>query len=343
MRLSGWPGAGIAALALSAAAAAGALGFWAATAQPVPASLATGRASVYAPVGEHRFADQRRVTVTVARAAPAPLVSPGSGRVTASSCAPGARIGSGSSPFALDGAPVLALATRVPLWRDLSLGDRGADVEALREELRRLGADLSDDGPVNGVVIAALGSLLPGLGDNAATVPASRILWLPAAEVVLKSCAVETGRYLGASQEVAQPADAITATVAPAEESGSAPLPGARTLALAELTVPLEGSVVSAEAAEAITRSSAYRQATAGDDGSVVLTGTTALAQPIPVGSVPPSAIYADEAGSSCVSDGATGHAVTVLGSQLGESFVVFAGAAPPQLVVHPRSRPSCS
>lgn len=58
--------------------------------------------------------------------------------------AAGEVIGVGNVIYALDGRPVLALRGATPLWRDLTLGDSGDDVAALRAALAELGYDAGD-------------------------------------------------------------------------------------------------------------------------------------------------------------------------------------------------------
>ncbi|MDR0416449.1 MAG: hypothetical protein LBH76_03880, partial [Propionibacteriaceae bacterium] len=81
------------------------------------------------------YDDARTVTLTLTAGPEQRFQTPRSGRVTSSACAAGAEFISGGSALSVDGVPVLGLATAVPLWRDLALGDAGPDVAALGAEL----------------------------------------------------------------------------------------------------------------------------------------------------------------------------------------------------------------
>src|SRR5689334_21085386 len=113
------------------------------------------------------------------------MVSPAEGRVTATACEPNVPVLSGASTVTVDGSVILNLATSTPLWRDLSLGDRGVDVDALNAELNRLGYDLSRSRSVTRATRRALSDLFDRAGDSkeVTTVLQSRILWIPDATV----------------------------------------------------------------------------------------------------------------------------------------------------------------
>src|ERR1700704_2380964 len=129
---------GLGALAIASAAALGAIAVSLVPLQ-LPRSLQNAPTPQDIPISAHAFNDERPVEITVSRSISSPVTSPASGLVTSYDCTVGAEVASGSSFFAVDGAPVLALATDVPLWRDLAIGDTGPDVRSLQVELNRLG------------------------------------------------------------------------------------------------------------------------------------------------------------------------------------------------------------
>lgn len=69
-----------------------------------------------------------------------------SGRLTAIAVNPGDSVTAGIRLFDIDGSPVFAMPQSLPLYRDLSYGDEGADVAALQEFLVATGYLLDVDG-----------------------------------------------------------------------------------------------------------------------------------------------------------------------------------------------------
>lgn len=67
--------------------------------------------------------------------------------VTAAPLEPNASIASGRPLLEVNGRPIVAMAMRIPLYRDIVAGTTGPDVAALRDELGRLGYDTSGDAP----------------------------------------------------------------------------------------------------------------------------------------------------------------------------------------------------
>ena len=85
----------------------------------------------------------------------------------------------------------------------------------------------------------------------------------------------------------------------------------------------------------------ALDRSTDGDEPAT-LSAPLHLAAPVTVAPVPPSALYDLDRDSGCVTSGGEPHAVTVAGSQLGETFVVFARPMPAAIDLTPRGTPSC-
>lgn len=329
------------ALAASAGIGVGALVFASAT----PESLSTPVPVNDVPVSEREFEDRRTVEVGLTLRADTVLAAPGSGRITAIACQAGAALESGRSSLAIDGRPVVNLATAVPLWRDLARGDRGDDVHALQAELARLGHELVVDGVVRASTVRAYRALLGGLdGKVDASIDAverARVLWLPATPVSLAECTVATGADVVAGDKIATVPNGLAGAAITHLPDGLAP--GDRVLVIDGASVPIEsdGRVTSAEALAAIAATPTYAQAVKG--GSTTLTASLALANPVTVSVVPPGALYDLDGEAACVSENGIARAVQVLGSELGQSFVnVEEGAAPETIDLDPAGALPC-
>ncbi|WP_255513396.1 hypothetical protein [Homoserinibacter sp. GY 40078] len=300
-----------------------------------PATLAPAATSVEVPVGAELFSDERTVSLTGEVAPELPLAITGSGRVTSFDCAPGTVWASGSRVFRVDGRAVLAVATRTPLWRDLRVGDRGADVAALQKELARLKVRAGQGEVLSNATITAVEKLLGDPPGSMSTIELGRVVWLPRASTELARCATFTGASLAPDEPVA------FARRLPAldelELLGGA-VDGDRVLRIGDETLPLgaDGSLP-AKAASVVAASGAYRGALAEGATRFEVQAVVALAEPVEVAAVPPAAIYALDGGSGCVLADGKPVALTVVGSQLGRSFVTFTDAdAAPRVVLAP-------
>lgn len=299
---------------------------------PAPASLSDPTPLVWAPVSTQPFFDERAVDITVTKGAPAALVAPSGGVVTASRCGSGASVASGTSPFALDGQGVLALASAVPMWRDLNTGDSGSDVTALGAELHRLGV-LSEPGTtVDEALQTAFRRALEAAGIAPAKVvgiPRRLVVWIPASTVRLQGCEAAIGSTV--------PSGAAMATVAATVSGASvAPWPadlvaGDRVLVVGatEVAIGADGVVPGAE----LTKLA--QLAAPQGSSEAPLKARLKLTQPQQVLSVPPASVVIDGARRCLIDESERVLGVTVLGSELGQTFVipVDKGAALPAQV----------
>jgi len=295
----------------------------------VPQSVRSQEMGATAPVSSQVFDDARRVRVTPQIAEEAPLSLADSGRVTASSCATGGVIESGSSPATVDDRPVLALATSVPLWRDLAPDMEGEDVRALQVELARLGFSVRADGEYGNATKTAVTRLFKdaGVAKPSGDLPAASVLWLPASSVAVKECGAPLGAVAGEEPFVTVAGALTSLRLADSVTDGA---PGARVVRYGELTAPVgEGGVVTeATFLEAVQRGpelAAWQRS----EGSEPVTLEYVLAEPLDVAVVPPGALFALSGTSGCVVGDGVPRAVTVVSSSLGQTLVTFEGAAP--------------
>jgi hypothetical protein len=307
-----------------------------------PPSFEEPQAVSDVPVSEREFDDARTVDVALTFGEEVELVTPLSGKVTSLACGSGAAFVSGQSNLTVDGQLVVNLATATPLWRDLTWGMNGADVQGLRAELVRLGRSVDADGAVDQRLLNAFAQVFRDLGETkfpADGIPATRVLWLPTPEVTASECPVSVGGNATAGEPVASIAGRLTsATIAHLPEGAAA---GSRLLRVDGTDIPLENdAVTSAEGLATLMGSASFAQAISASQST--LTGSYLLAQPLRVSVVPPGALYNLSGDQGCVLAQGTPRAVTVVGSELGQSFVVFPDEPPSSVVLSPQDPPSC-
>lgn len=111
-------------------------------------------------------------------------------------------------------------------------------------------------------------------------------------------------------------------------------LVGARTLTVEGVTVELDGenAVTDPAALDVLSQVAALRAAT--EQEGVAVTGTWSLRDPLEVAVIPPHALAVQQSGA-CVVTSDEVRAVTVVGSELGQSFVTFDGEVPDQVDAH--------
>lgn len=311
----------------------------------VPDLAARGTTESNAPtmlaVTAEEFADERQVSVRPRLGEAPDLVVLRSGRVTATQCRAGATLVSGQAALTVDGRGVLALATSVPLWRDLGAGTRGEDVRALQTELTRLGERVAVDGVMGRQTLAAARRVLErvGAGLVGGAVAHGDVVWLPAAETPVAACQVTTGESVTAGTSVAT-------VTAPLEAVLLADLPrglaeGDRVLVFGDSTTPVDATGTATDATFLTTVADSEEYATAlviaaATSSDPSLSMAYRLAEPAQIVRVPPAAVGQGPAGS-CVVDDAGPRPVRVVGSQLGQSYVTPTdGGAPPSRVEVP-------
>ncbi|GAA4157361.1 peptidoglycan-binding domain-containing protein [Leifsonia shinshuensis] len=352
-----FPRAAVIAVVVLALLASGATSVWLwMTAEP-PHSLAAPRIATSAPVSYQDYTDRRGVTLRVDSQPDSRLESGTGGRVTSFPCAPGEVVESGSALAGIDGRPLVALATAVPLWRELGIGDRGEDVTALQKELVRLGYTLTADGTVGRRTLAAAATMFERAGETAPDserVDAGRIVWIPAASVTIGECRTSVGETQQAGDVLATTSGATTrvSVIEPIADL----VDGERTLTVDSVAVPIEGAGIDDPAALAalaatpsLQRDDAATATGRGDPAGEAasggaIRGTIELSTPVRVGVVPPSAVYAIEGAAGCVATGDAALRVRIVGSQLGQTFVLFdAEQRPDTVLLSSARRPACT
>ena len=298
---------------------------------PIPDELVSGQPLTSVALVQRSFADEAEVSVTVVTEGGQTLTAEGAGRITSFACAPGQPLMSGTSLLAIDGRPAVNLSTAVPLWRDLSGGDRGADALALNEELSRLGYAAGPGDTVTWETVAGFQQLrrdLTGDEEPGPEIVRSDVLWLPAETVTAASCTKRVGDVLEQGDTVVElPAGIAGARVSPAGEPGVA---GERLLVLGEeeIIVSEDRTISDPDALARIARSPQFAEAEKGErTGTVRFAAKWRLVEPVEASVVPPSALVGLVDGTGCVIADGVPERVTVVGSELGQSFVTFMDA----------------
>lgn len=304
---------------------------------PVPPSLTAAEQIVSAPVTEREYADSRSVTLSITPGNPTTVTAPKTGRITAISATPGGEISSGTTVLHIDGVPIHALATRIPLWRNLEKDMRGDDITALQSELGRLGYSVWESGTFDWDTRAALADLLDA-HDQSGRVPDSieydRILWIPAQKVVVENIPVHIGQTTEASTEILTLAGTgAHIQLTPPEGAMS----GQRIITLGNITTPVDtdGKVTDSNAINQILTSPQFQEAKnqgAADksaegggnssNGAISLKADWALRTPTKVSVIPPAALFGINGNKGCVAESGQPIPVTIVTSEVGQTFV---------------------
>jgi peptidoglycan hydrolase-like protein with peptidoglycan-binding domain len=220
------------------------------------------------------------------------------------------------------------------------MGDTGADVRSLQEELNRLGYNVGVDGSMGRRTLSAGVQSLAAAGIEwrGTTFPASRTVWMPAQQVHIRACDSTLGARVAGGDPIA--------TLSSGHQTISVDnLPddlveGPRVVTIGTGAVPVDAAGKSGPIPVDLD---ARAQDSTDVDASAPkpIAATLSLAEPTRVSSVPPSAIVALSGSHGCVESNGEMLHVQVVGSQLGQTFVQFdRGKSPHHIRLHPaRSR----
>ncbi|MGW9022598.1 hypothetical protein ACWGOE_14065, partial [Leucobacter chromiiresistens] len=295
----------------------------------------------------------RNVEVSLEVSEDLELVMPSGGRVTENSCVDGSVISSGTVVAHVNGESVLALHTSIPLWETLVPGDIGPEVNALRQELNRMGADLLTEGPMNQAVIESVARFLAdeeGDFEDLESVPVERIMWLPRQDVVATTCEVVVGLDVEKGDTYGTVQGELTA--ARIDEVPDDAISGPRALNVDGADVPLdadgnatlEGIAVIAASRDYLRLSNDTGGMEDAEPAETSIIATWVLRSPIQAWSVPAATVFDVSDGGGCVTDHSEIVPVKIVGSSLGATYVVPVEGATslPANVVVPDARSSC-
>ncbi len=321
------PGAVLGALSLIVIGAAGGMAVLIAlSTASTPESLQSSPPLTSVPVTLKEFDDPHAVEIAVEIEPASGVVVPRGGVVSAWTCSEGAELTSGSSSIAIDGEHMLTLATAVPLWRDLERGSKGADVGALEDELARAGYSVTRDTVLSADEMGAVTTMAAAASVHLeGRLPRDLVLWIPRSPAVIESCEMSLG-MTASPGDVAAKVDAGV-SLSPISVPDSA-LAGSRNLELFDEPIELSESWEPSEdvSSSAIKASRVYREAAASSPDMTALTlkGRVVLREAVQVAAVPASAVKVAPDSRECVYVEGKPLAVTVVGSELGTTFVLF-------------------
>ena len=159
--------------------------------------------------------------------------------------------------------------------------------------------------------------------------------------MTLASCDAVAGATVGAGAPVAHVAGALAR--AGIRELPADLVPGERIVDVAGTRFPVasDGSFGDTELAALTRLVGANARLTSEENPSITV--SFALAAPIGIAVVPPSAVFNIIDSKGCVNSGGATLPVTVTGSQLGQTFVTFDDSKPPTSVqIAPKVKTSC-
>ena len=298
-----------------------------------PDDLAPGVDPSSAPAAVQQFEDSRAVTLTYQTGPDIPLVTHVDGVVTR---APdGLTVVSGKPVLSVGGLAVIGLATATPLYRDLTLGDDGTDVQAFNAELARLGHKAPASARFTGATLTAWLALQKACGVSSPNedVSLGAVVWLPAQSVQVRAWTVALGSPT--------PTDGILGVVAGAVDSAKVTLSDGRQLPADERSLTVNGVTIELPADATVvdkdflagTLSSTQLVSVDGVTFVRQAQGTIQLVTPLTVVAVPPTAVFAIDGSSGCLEVAGVGVPVTIVGSSLGVSLVTTSdGSVPTQV-----------
>ena len=261
------------------------------------------------------------------------LVVNRAGVVTAVGVASGQGITSGSVVLMVESQPVVALATSIPLYRDLSSGDSGPDVAALQAELITLGflhgtADGRFGAGTRDAIVALKQSLgFPGGKDG--TFALSWYAWLPSTPFIANTVDVRVGNRVDTGSAIVTQSGMLSRVVL---DPGVDFTTGDHTWQadLFGLTVPTDGfSITDPESLALLSATSDYQhlsKVTGGLDG---MTAVLHYDSSVALLRVPPAALFSIDGSRACLASSGDVRPVTIVYSSLSGTLVDASGWTP--------------
>ncbi|REJ06379.1 hypothetical protein DY023_06255 [Microbacterium bovistercoris] len=300
-----------------------------------PPTLAASKTITDTPVVLEDSTDEHSVRVTVKHADDIDLLSQAAGVVTSSSCTAGSTISSGTSVHSIDDRPIVLLSLASPLWRDFGLGDSGPDVAALKTELHRLGFTTTSGETFKQRDLKAVRELLKraGVASQVNAVTVADFMWMPSPTLTIAACRALVGHRVEQDAPIVAADGGASASFA---EEPAGLLPGARVLTIDGVEVALSADLsIPSEAIAVILEAPSYSTAKADAEGTapIELAATVSLVDPVPLASLPPSAILITAGVDGCVGNKWATYAVRIVTSQLGRTVVQFDVEEVPEFV----------
>jgi hypothetical protein len=271
--------------------------------------------------------------------------SPVDGVVTQSRCRAGSMVKSGDVVFRVGDVPIVALWTEHPLFRNVKMGMKGEDVQALSAALKELGYDIGSEKQWDSVDMSSYKKFLSerGVDSSVNDVAYADLLPMPAKETKVAACSAHERELIVAGDELLRFSDALE-SLQIAELEGLAAgkhlvFSGDNSAELSE-----EGTISDSEFLAAVSAGLQSSQQNSAEGGSLIATVNlnVALAEPVHALAVPPSSLFAVSGGDGCVmtSDG-NSIKVHIVSSAMG-STLVSAEKGFSKVFVYPKEYPKC-
>lgn len=260
-------------------------------------------------LGAVQRAERRDETTVGIRAERAPALvarTQAAGTLTSLAVRPGDTVASGQALLTVDAAVAVAYASAEPLFRDLARGATGPDVVTAQTLLASLGYLTGPpDGTVTTPTVRAIEAFNRdhGYGSASPVLSLAALVWIGPAPVTVGTLSVAAGDALAPGTALFETAAPVARLVV-AEPAGLPDAPLELEVAGVR-TAYVRGSGAVTDPAAVAALAGALGAATEG-------VGTLRRAEPVVVGSVPASAVVADEAGRTCVFPDATGAPIAV-------------------------------
>ncbi|MDR0504615.1 MAG: hypothetical protein LBG70_02245 [Bifidobacteriaceae bacterium] len=300
-----------------------------------PGKLAEQPVLTDVPVVPRLFTDSRQVEVTLTGSPGIALRAHQNGLVTSDQCQVGKTIQSGELAATINGQPIVALSTSIPLWRTLKLGATGKDVLALQNELKRLGKNVEANSHFDKATLTAANALIAQFGGrvNQQNLDYRQLIWLPSTNITIAECLFGLNQQANSDQiwGVAQTQWARASLTS----SLANPVPGARVLVVSgermaisdsqEITDPTDlAALVAAQTAldspENIGSTSGVT-ATGAAVTKLKINAQWELAQGLETYSVPARSVVNTAAGACVLTKGSI-QAVVIRGVELSQTII---------------------
>jgi len=276
-------------------------------------------------IERQEFFDPQPVELAVEFKTPARVLSTADGILTAYDCRPGKAVVAGRVLARVGEAPVVPLATEIPLWRTITSVSTGLDVDAVHRELRRLRLITPEPLPAGSAAgsetIRALADLAK-LPSTTREVPATAFAWIPRPRVTARRCPTTIGDQVSTGTPLIELAPEVTQVSLKGRPSDV--VPGRRVLVVgtAKVDISPKGTVVSPQAIRHVLRTPLFR-AFVSSGGKVPLQATWSLKRGLDVAALPASSVVVGS-GSACVSRSGVSYPVRIITSELGKTLVVM-------------------
>jgi hypothetical protein len=300
-----------------------------------PGALAAGMDVTNVAATVQQFDDERPVVVTFWSKPDVPLIVRAMGVVTR--LPESSVINSGKATVWVDGKPIVALATKEPLYRTLGVGDKGSDVHGLNIELARLGYPAPDSGEFT---VDTRDAWIEVQKAAHVAIPSwslelDSVVWLPAASVSVDAWWISLGSSTPSDGVVASiPGSVLNAEVVLTDNGDPPTGPLVLSVLGVSITIDKLGTITESGFLTNVSDTPRFEGIAQETDGSRQAPGTIRMAEPIAVLGVPPAAVFGLLGSDGCVQVGDAGVPVRVVGSSLGVSLVQTRDGSTPDRVM---------